>query len=72
MPARLEAVEIYAAQLHTVDPGGEVATGSVDLTAAERKILVKACLKLRRSLPVYLRSAQSEVAAIDRLLDKLR
>jgi len=71
VPARLEAVEIYAPEIHAVDPGPVPPTRGVDLTAEEREILVKACLKLRRSLPVYLRSAQSEVAALDRLLEKL-
>jgi hypothetical protein len=43
----------------------------LDLSSFEKDILLKACKIYRAKIPSYLRSKQSELAAIDRVIQKL-
>lgn len=43
----------------------------LDLSSFEKEILLKACKKYRAKIPSYLLSKQSELEAIDRVIQKL-
>ena len=43
----------------------------LDLSSSEKEILLKACKKYRAKIPSYLLSKQSELEAIDRVIQKL-
>jgi hypothetical protein len=45
---------------------------SVELTPLEIEVLLKACRDYRRSIPVYLKSREPELAIIDRVTEKLQ
>lgn len=42
----------------------------IQLTRAEREMLVRCCVEYRNRLPIYLKSAAKEVALIDSVLKK--
>lgn len=43
----------------------------MNLTEAERKILLTACKRYRNSLPTYLQVYQSELLVVDAIIQKL-
>jgi hypothetical protein len=44
---------------------------TVQLTEAERELLIKACQRFRAGIPAYLKSREDERATLDALLAKL-
>jgi hypothetical protein len=57
--------------LATRTRSAEASNPEPDFEASEVSLLLKACRKYRRSLPVYLQSVQEEVALVDGVIQKL-
>lgn len=44
---------------------------SIDLSLADREILLKACRMYRARIPIYLQSKQGEIQRVDNIIQKL-
>jgi hypothetical protein len=61
-----------AAAAELGDPAAEDHEVTLCLQLEEAALLQKICRSYRSSLPIYLRSVQSELATLDSLLERLR
>jgi hypothetical protein len=56
----------------SVEEGEEPKERTVRLTSEQVALVLRACLRYRRSLPVYLEASRPEVEAVDSLIAMLR
>ena len=55
-----------------MEEGEEPKERTVRLTSEQVALVLRACVRYRRSLPVYLEAARSEVEAVDSVIALLR